>query len=216
MGDFADDYLQRHPNILGLPELQLDPSLAPPPSFMPSVPSVQLDPSLLPPPPNLQPDPTQLNPAIFGGGSPASSFNAFGHLAPELTLGYGPPLIGPPVTGTPVNDPSSFTYNLGSGSAVPTLGADQTGTVTAGVSSGAGPSMAATLNPQGVGQVQVGETVEGVGPFDLNLQSNVGTDGTVGGSAALQRGNSLRFGANGTYNPSSQSGSVGFGVSGTF
>lgn len=216
MGDFADDYLKQHPNILGLPELQLDPSLASPPSFMPSVPSLQLDPNLLPHSPNLLPDPTQPSPGFFGGGSPASSFNAFGHLTPDLTLGYGPPLIGPPVTATPVNDPSSFTYNLGSGPAVPTIGADQTGTVSVGVSSDAGPSMGATLNPQGVGQVQVGDTVKGVGPFDLNLQGNVGTDGTVGGSAALQLDKSLRFGANGTYNPSSQSGTVGFGVSGTF
>jgi hypothetical protein len=188
MSDFSDNYLQRHPNLFGLPQLHIDPSLAPAPPVGG---------------PNLMP-----GPGVVGGGSPSSMFNLFSHytdrpLTPDTTLGYG----------ARVGDPSSFNFNLGQGPLVPTVGADQTGQVSAGVNLPTGTSVGAAVNPQGVVQGQVGQNIPlGGQAGQLNLQGNASSDGSVGGSVAWQRGD-LRVGVNGSGNPSTGEGNVGGGVS---
>lgn len=212
MADFADDFLQRNPNLFNIPPLQLGASPAPPMDFTP--PSVELDPSLMLPPavpmpdsglplgPRLQPLPTVPSAASFP--------NPYQHYAdPELTRGYGPS-----VNGVSVNDPSSFQY--GSGPLVPTFGADQTGTVTGGIELGSGIGVGGTINPQGVMQGQVtGSFGLGGDKNKLDVQGNGGSDGSAGGSINLGLDqNHLRIGVNGSYAP--DAGSVGFGVSGVF
>jgi hypothetical protein len=184
MSDFADNYLAHHPNPLGIPQLSIDPSLAPPAG----------SPALLP---------TQLG---GGGGSLDSMFNLYSHYTdapagPDVTLGYG----------ARVGDPSSATYNLGRGPVVPQLSVDQTGAVTGGVALPSGTSAGVQVNTQGVAQGQVGQSV-GVGGGQLNIQGNAATDGTVGGQVAYQRGD-MRFGVNGGVNPTNGQGNVGAGFS---
>lgn len=211
MADFADDFMQRNPNLFNIPPLQLGASPAPPMDFTP--PSIALDPSLmLPPPvplpdscvlpgPRLQPLPTVPSAASFP--------NPFEHYAdPEFTRGYGPT-----VNGATVNDPSSFQH--GSGPLVPTIGADQTGTVTGGIELGARTSVAGTINPQGVMQGQVTQGVDLGGDNKLEFQGNHGSDGSVGGAINLGlKQNDLRIGGSVSHSPDETS--VGFGVSGVF
>jgi hypothetical protein len=133
-------------------------------------------------------------------------FNLYSHYAdgpirPDVTLGYG----------ARVGDPSSATYNLGNGPVVPSLQVDQNGGVTGGLTFPSGTSAGVQVNPQGVAQGQVGQNI-GVGGGQLNIQGNVGSDGTVGGQAAWQRGD-FRVGVNGGVNPANGQGNVGAGVS---
>jgi hypothetical protein len=210
VADFADDFMQRNPNLFDIPPLQLGASPAPAMQF--PAPSIDLDPSLmLPPPqpllgPRVQPGPN------LSGGSAASFPNPFQHYGdPEFTRGYGPT-----VNDVSVNDPSSFQY--GSGPLVPTIGADQTGTVTGGVELGEGISLAGTINPQGVMGAQATKSVD-LGGDDANkleFQGNSGSDGSLGGAINLGLDqNDLRAGVNGSY-PGPDEWSVGFGVSGVF
>jgi hypothetical protein len=186
MSDFANNAGPAAGNVFGIPQLHLDPSLMP----------------AAPPAPNLA------APAGIGGGSPAALSNVFGHLTdppaaapaltPDLTVGAG----------SRVGDPSSFAYNLARGAL--TLGADQTGQVSAGLNLPSGTTIGAGLSPAGVVQGQLGQNFA-VGGGQLTAQANAATDGTLGGSLAFQRGN-VRVGLNGGVNTTTGDANIGGGV----